>query len=155
ASGNTRVGLSLRALGYGRSLQALGAASPQARANRVTYAHAGLSLWYVNGPLGLEQGLSIGRAPSGPVREPLTLALALSGDVHASLAGGGRAVTFSHPGGPSLRYGGLRITDARGQALSGRLELRDRSVLVRVATQGARYPLRIDPFIQQAEKLTG
>jgi sugar lactone lactonase YvrE len=155
ASGETRVGLSLRALGYGRSLRTLGAASPRASANRVTYAHAGLGLWYVNGPLGLEQGFSIARAPSGPAGEPLTLVLALSGEVHASLARGGAGVTFSHAGGPSLLYRGLRISDARGRALSGRLELRDKSLVVRVDTQGARYPLRIDPFIQQAEKLVG
>jgi hypothetical protein len=155
ASGKTRVGLSLRALGYGRSLQALGVAPPHARANRVTYAQAGIRLWYVNGPLGLEQGFSIGRAPSGPTGEELTLVLALSGDVHASLAAGGGGVTFSHAGGPSLLYRGLRINDARGRALSGGLELRNGSVLVRVGTRGARYPLRVDPFIQQAEKLAG
>src|SRR5262249_18907517 len=155
ASGKTRVGLSLRALGYGRSLRALGGASPHAHSNRVTYAHAGLRLWYVNGPLGLEQGFSIARAPSGPAGEPLTLVLALSGDARASLAGGGRGVTFSHTGGPSLRYRGLRISDAGGRALNGGLELRNGSVLVRVSTRGARYPLKIDPFIQQAEKLTG
>ena len=34
------------------------------KANRVTYAHPGLSEWYVNGPLGLEQGFTIPRAPA-------------------------------------------------------------------------------------------
>jgi hypothetical protein len=154
-SGKTRVGLSLRALGYGRALRTLGAASPKASANRVTYAHGGLRLWYVNGPLGLEQGFSIARAPSGPAGEPLTLVLAVSGHVHASLAGGGGGVTFSHAGGPSLRYSAPRISDAAGRAMSGRLELRGRSVLVYVDTRGARYPLRIDPFIKQTEKLVG
>jgi hypothetical protein len=64
-------------------------------------------------------------------------------------------VTFSHAGSASLRYGGMRISDAGGRALSGGLELRNGSLLVHVGTRGARYPLRIDPFIQQAEKLAG
>ena len=51
-------------MGYGASLRAVGGVAPRAQANRVSYARAGLSEWYVNGPLGLEQGFTIPRAPS-------------------------------------------------------------------------------------------
>jgi hypothetical protein len=155
SSGKTRVGLSLRAVGYGSSLQPLRAAAPRARANRVSYAHPGLSEWYLNGPLGLEQGFTITRVRSGHPTTPLTLSLALSADAHVSLASGGQSLTLSHAGGPSLRYGELRVSDARGGALHSWIELRAGRVLLRANTRGARYPLRIDPFIQQGEKLTG
>src|SRR5262249_58693821 len=35
------------------------------------------------------------------------------------------------------------------------VELRPHHILLRVRAQGARYPLRIDPFVQQGAKLTG
>ncbi len=155
SSGATRVGLSLRAVGYGASLSALGAVAPRVKANRVVYARAGLSEWYANGPLGLEQGFTIPRAPAGHPAGALTLSMALSGNAHASLASGGQSITFSRAGGPVLRYSGLSATDARGRALHSWLELQGGRILLRVDATGARYPLRIDPFVQQGEKLTG
>jgi hypothetical protein len=154
-SGKSQLGLSLRAVGYGNSLAALPAAPPRATANRVTYAYPGLSAWYRNGPLGLEQGFTITRAPSAHPAGPLTLSLALSGNVHASLGSGRQSLTLKLAGGPSLRYGGLQVSDARGRTLHSWLELRAGGVLLRTDTQGARYPLRVDPFIQQGEKLSG
>ena len=41
------------------SRQALTGIAPRASANRVTYARGPISEWYVNGPLGLEQGFTI------------------------------------------------------------------------------------------------
>ena len=49
-SGRARVALSMRAMGFGTSLQALADVAPRVRANRVSYARARLGEWYVNGP---------------------------------------------------------------------------------------------------------
>ena len=65
SSGTTRLGLSLRGVGYGSSLTTVSRVAPRAHANRVLYAHSGVSEWYANGPLGLEQGFTIARAPPG------------------------------------------------------------------------------------------
>ena len=154
-SGNTQIGLSLGAVGYGTSLQAVGAVAPTPKANRVTYARSGLSEWYVNGPLGLEQGFTIPRAPSGHPAGALTLSMALSGNAHASLGSGGQSITLSRTGGPVLRYSGLRATDARGRVLHSWLALHAGRLLLRVDARNAHYPLRIDPFVQQGGKLTG
>ncbi len=150
-SGATHLGLRLRAIGYGSSLRALGEAQPRVTANRVAYRRADLSEWYVNGPLGLEQGFTI---PAAPGRRPagvLTLSIALSGNTHARLGAGGRSVTF----GPSdaLRYDGLAASDADGRALHSWLALEGGGLSLRVDTRDARYPLRIDPLIQQGGKL--
>ncbi len=154
-TGTAQLGLSLSALGYGASLVPLGGASPRARANRVEYRRPGLSEWYANGPLGVEQGFTIARAPAGHAPGPLTLALALSGDTRAALSADGGSLTFSGPHGSSLRYGELLASDARGRALRSWLELRGGRVLLRVDARGARYPLRIDPFVQQGPKIAG
>src|SRR5271165_6724843 len=155
SSGAAWVDLSLRAVGFGASLRTLGEVAPRVKANRVSYARAGLSEWYVNGPLGLEQGFTIPSAPSAHADGALTLAMALSGNAHASLASGGQTISFHRAGRSVLRYSGLSATDARGRPLHSWLELHGGQILLRVDAAGARYPLRIDPFIQQGGKLTG
>jgi hypothetical protein len=156
-SGPLQLGLSLRAAGYGKALRPLAAVAPRARADRVLYSRKGLTEWYANGPFGLEQGFGIEHAPGGAPAGPLTLSMALSGNAHASLAGGGSGITLGRAGGPALRYGGLVARDARGRTLPSWLELRGRQVLLRVDARGARYPLRIDPVFELKEqgKLTG
>jgi len=151
----TRVGLSLQAVGYGTSLRVVGTVAARVKANRVVYARTGLSEWYANGPLGLEQGFTIARALSGHPAGPLTLSIALSGNVHASLGSGGQSITLSRTRGATLRYSGLSVIDAHGRALHSWLELHAGRILLRVDARMARYPLRIDPFIQQGKKLTG
>ena len=133
----------------------MGGVRPSVKANRVTYARAGLSEWYLNGPLGLEQGFTIPKAPSGHPAGPLTLSMTLTGDAHAVLAAGGASLTLSHTGGSSLRYGGLLATDAREHLLHSWLQLKAGRLLIRIDARGARYPLWIDPLIQQGHKLDG
>jgi RHS repeat-associated protein len=154
-SGATRVKLGLRAAGYGPAPAEVGRVAPRAHGNRVVYRHGALNEWYVNGPAGLEQGFTMLHAPSGTEAGPLTLSMALAGDVSASLAAGGRAITFSGTSGPSLRYSGLLATDASGKRLHSWLGLREGRVLVNVDTRRAHFPVRIDPLIQQGTKLTG
>jgi hypothetical protein len=143
------LGLSLQAVGYGRSLNALSAATPSVAGNRVTYAHAGIGEWYVNGPLGVEQGFTLSRAPAGGATGPLTLAIAVSGDARASLAAGGQSVTFAGAHGGSLRYGGLSVSDASGRSLHSWLALEGGKLLLRVDARGARFPLRVDPMVEE------
>ncbi len=144
-----RLGLSVRGFGYGSALRRLRPATPQVAANRVTYAHESLSEWYSNGLPGLEQGFTISRAAARPGDGPLTLALALAGDARAALGPRGQSVTFERSGSPGLRYGGLVATDQRGRTLHSWLELRQGRLFIRVDARDARYPLRIDPMIEQ------
>jgi hypothetical protein len=149
SSGAARFRLSLDGVGSGGVPRAAGAALSGATANRVTYTGDDVSEWYTNGPLGVEQGFSVSRAPTGPRPGPLTLALALSGDVRAVLAPGATSVLLKR-GAVSLRYGDLLVSDAHGHTLHSWLAVRAGEILVRVDARGARYPLRIDPLVQQA-----
>jgi hypothetical protein len=144
AAGSARFAISLKAFGRGGALQALAPVSPVASAGRVSYARGSLHEWWANGPLGLEQGFDLARRPAGA--GALTLSLAVSGS--ARLTQG----TVLLPGG--LRYAGVHATDAGGRALPAWLQVHDGRVLVRVDDRGARYPLRVDPYVQQSAKLT-
>src|SRR5437763_306987 len=96
---------------------------------------------------------SCAAVPAGGGR-PLTLALRLGGSLRAVRAG--RGLQFVSPSGRvAARYGGLVALDARGRRLPAALGLGGGSLRLRVDDHGARYPLRIDPFVQQGAKLTG
>jgi hypothetical protein len=151
-SGRGWVGLSLRAYGYrGRRVAVVGVA-PRADANRVVYPRGGLVEWYANGPLGLEQGFTLRAPPAVRRSGPLTLELALSGNLRASLVRGGLRLGA---GSGALLYTGLAASDTRGRELRSWLALRPGDVVIRIADRGAVYPLRIDPFVQQGAKLVG
>jgi FG-GAP repeat len=148
------TGLRLAAVGYGAALAPIAPVAPSARGNRVRYTRAGVSEWYANGPLGIEQGFTVARRPAGDRAQPLTLSLSLStAGARASLTAGGRAVVFGS-GASSLRYSQLSAIDARGHALGTHLALDGDHLLLRIDTRGARFPVRIDPLIQQGGKLT-
>jgi hypothetical protein len=140
-TGSARFEVALRGFGRGSALRTLSAVVPVVHAERVSYAHGPVREWWMNGPLGLEQGFDIARRPAGS--GALTLSLAMTGSIR--LAHGFVLL----PGG--LRYAGVHATDARGRALRASLAIHDGRVLVRVDDRGARYPLHIDPFVQRAE----
>jgi hypothetical protein len=155
-SGALRVDLSLHALRAGGTTRGLGAVTPSAHANTLAYARAGVREWYVNGPLGLEQGFTVMR-PGGARAgggERIALTLALGGNARAALGEHGQSVTFARGGG-QLRYGELSATDASGRRLHSRLSLGAGALVLHVDARGARYPLRIDPLVQQGAKIRG
>jgi hypothetical protein len=115
---------------------------PVAQANRVDYRRGAVDEWYANGPLGLEQGFTVSARVPGHEHGPLTLSIALSGNLHGALSRGAEGVTFTGAG-VSLAYRGLVATDASGRQLPARIELRGDQLLLRIDDHGARYPLRI------------
>ena len=122
--GSARWGLTLTGYGSGPSLSPVAPASPQATANRVEYRRGLLTEWYLNGPLGLEQGVTIAAPPPGPSDGPLTLAFTLGGDLRASLDSGKTGLTLhAATGAAVLHYSGLTALDATGGALPAWLDL--------------------------------
>jgi hypothetical protein len=149
--GGSRLGLRLVGVGDRGRLGPVGLVAPAGRGNRVTYSRAGLSEWYANGPLGLEQGFTVGRRAWGG-SGPLTLSMVISGGLRAS-SGAGGGVVFGRGGRAALAYRDLVASDARGRGLRSWLRVRGARLDIRVDTRGAVYPVRIDPLIQRA-KLT-
>ncbi|MDR3620671.1 MAG: hypothetical protein P4L85_15065, partial [Paludisphaera borealis] len=90
STGSDSWSLTVQGVGYGGSLQALGAAQSTATANRVEYDYGGVSQWFVNGPLGLQQGFTLALRPAGGTSgAPLTVGLALGGELTATADAGG------------------------------------------------------------------
>jgi hypothetical protein len=151
--------LSLRAVHAGERALPLGRPIPQASRNRVTYRRGSVEEWYANGPLGLEQGFTVPRLPQPAVGDrsaagELSFDLALRGSSlrPRALTGAGGGVEFlARDGAPALRYSRLSATDATGRSLPTHMTLRGRQLLLSVDAAGARYPLTLDPLVQQAE----
>jgi hypothetical protein len=146
--GADRLGLGL--VGWGRAdlVRSPGVASTSAVRNRVTYRYPGGEQWFANGPLGLEQGFTIARAPVG--EGPLRLALGVSGNVSVA-AHGAAGLTLSDSAGTRLTYSELTAFDAAGRRLPATLAANGRRIVISVADRGARYPIVVDPFIQLAK----
>lgn len=142
------VGLSFGGLGGGPPPRRV---SPQAHHDRIVYAYKGVSEFYRSGPAGVEQGFSVGR-PARATSE-LVIDLRTSGTLIPRVDGSG--IVFQRPGGStSVRYDDLAAVDAAGRRLAARIELASGLVRLRVAAAHARYPVTIDPFIEEG-KLKG
>jgi len=149
---DARWGLALRGYGYGNDLRAVRGVAPQAKSNRVEYRRGALTEWYINGPIGLEQGFTLAQRPGKANARPLTVALVLASDAKAELEADGKALTLKgRDGQAALRFAGLVAYDATGRALRGWFALHGGELLLEVEDAGARYPLVVDPFVQQAE----
>ncbi|MBV8991363.1 MAG: hypothetical protein JO372_22620, partial [Solirubrobacterales bacterium] len=150
-TGRGRLSLVLSGVGRDGRLRAVGAVSPRVRGGEAVYVHRGGAVeWYRAGPLGVEQGFTLTRRPAGR-GDAVTLAMALGG-LRAQLSGSG-AEFLARSGRVAVRYGGLVAFDASGRRVPAGLSLSGSRLLLRVGDRGARYPLRIDPFIQQGAKL--
>jgi FG-GAP repeat len=137
--------------GYGRAGRVLRVptGAPEASENRVRFGHGAVTEWWVNGPSGLEQTFDVGSRPPGATG-PLTLSLGVSGNGRARLTS--RDVIFERAHRGSLRYGGLVATDRQGHVLPSSMGLQAGHVTIRVDDRRAAYPVRVDPFVQQAER---
>ena len=144
----TRNGkLTLRLSGVGRRevTRRPASSAPTVRSNRVVYRRGDVREWYLNGPLGLEQGFTLASRPSG--RGPLTLAITTRGLAPRKA---GATIVF---GDGALLYGGLGAVDSGGRSLPARLDVSGERILVSVDDRRARYPLTIDPFLQQGNRI--
>ncbi len=150
-SGLVRWDWRLTAYGYGNTLVPAGSVEPIVTANRVEYRRGSLTEWYINGPLGLQQGFDLTTPPSlEQTGEPLTLLGNFSGSGQVELAGE-RSLNLTDSTGKSiLDYTGLLVYDAAGRKLQAWLELEARQLKLRIDDRGATYPLHIDPWVQKA-----
>ncbi len=149
-------GLALAAWGRVGAMRPVGAATLEARENRIDYARKGLAEWYANGPDGLEQGFTIDEPPGGGRESsPLRLDLALSGTLRPILSGDGQALDFADPSGRRvLRFAQLVVRDATGTELRARFEGFAESLVqgirIVVDDSAALYPLTVDPLATSA-----
>jgi hypothetical protein len=146
------LGLSLAAVGHGQRVERVSAVAPEGAANQVLYRHSLVTEFYRNGPYGLEQGFTV-RQRSHEGEGSFVLALSVRGSLIPQQVGS-QILFRSRAGTTALRYGQLTALDAAGHRLPAHIQLRNGSLELRIDDSHARYPLRIDPFLQQGAKLT-
>jgi hypothetical protein len=146
STGKAQLRLSVSSFGHPGAMRALAAVAPRAGIAGATYPHPDLVESYANGPLGLEQSFVVATRPAGSPGS-LTVSIATAGSFQARLAG--TRVVFSD-GRSQLTYGGLSAVDASGRTLASHLALRHGALAIVVDDRGARYPIRIDPYVQGA-----
>jgi FG-GAP repeat len=158
-----RMGMKLSAIGYGEDLQPVASGEITTSGNRVEFRYgnaessAEVTEWYLNGPLGLEQGFTLNRPPAGKKQSGnLVLALTLSGDLAAIPNDEGREVRLlTAHGKTSLRFRDLFVLDATGRQLPSRFILANNGYGIQVDDRSAVYPISIDPLlINKHQKLT-
>lgn len=152
----------LEGIGYAGQSQSGVESSPASfpAANRVEYQRGqGLKEWYVNGPLGLEQGFTLAQPwpsaakGSGSREQWLSLEIGLTGALARPGGSDNNALEIVAAGGAVAHYGGLYAYDATGQPLQSRMELDEsgQSWQLLVNVSGAHYPLVVDPLVQEQE----
>jgi outer membrane protein assembly factor BamB len=121
--------------------------APVAARNTVSYDYPLLSESFRLGSRGAEQTFEVSRAPADS-HGSLQITMRLEGRARAEIKGG--TVRFG-TGRDALNYSDLSVRDARGRALPASLLLKAGRLVINVRTSGARFPLRVDPYITQAE----
>ena len=122
-------------------------ATPEVRGNRVEYGREGLRTWYLNGPLGLEQGFTLGASPCREGRGNVVIALG-GGDLSTEVSEQGDTVHLRDPGGSEvLHYSDLYVVDAAGRQLASALEATPGGLSIRFDDAGAVYPIEVDPLV--------
>jgi hypothetical protein len=156
AAGPSTVTLAMAAYGRSDRRGAIAMSRWRADGSRIERSSVGdappVPEWYVNGPLGLEQGFSIERAPDGHGHVTIELAIDAAWDVRAD-ADDSRLRLHNRNAGVTLGYSGLHAVDARHRPLPARLTGTGQRIAISVDAEGATYPISIDPFVHQ-ETLT-
>ncbi len=153
------LGMRTLALGCEGAMVPVTDAVPEAAGNRSDVHREGLEEWYLNGPLGVEQGFVMREAPA--CAGPKTITMAMDGDVVATLDdadgdGRGNAIRFVDDEGRAVAlYTDLFVTDAKGKSIPAWLSVNAGELSIVVDDAGAVYPLAIDPVIgvEQAKLL--
>ena len=158
-----QVTMRLAGIGYGENISPV-TSEPRLTADgdRIAYDYQSvirntqLVEWYVNRPVGLEQGFTINSPPEQKGdRRPLRIALEMSGELQPAMNEAATEIEFRTANGETgLNYSGLAALDATGRKLPSAMKLDTGRVFLEVDDTGATYPVTIDPNWTQQQKLT-
>ena len=123
-------------------------------ANRIVYDQGPVKQWFVNGPMGLQQGFTINKRPGKNKTGKLVLTLNVNSDLQPRPAAASRGVDFvTTDEEVVLQYTGLMVVDADTKQLPAHIETHRNQIDIVVDDRKAVYPVIVDPIFQQA-KLT-
>ncbi|MCA9438133.1 MAG: FG-GAP repeat protein, partial [Candidatus Omnitrophica bacterium] len=149
-SGSWTWGLELVRYGTGEHrVFATEPAAARGEGSKLTYEWSpALEEWFVNDDRGLEHGYTVHRRVGAT---PLELELRIRGGLEPRVSGDARDVRFVDGDGRTVvSYSGLTVFDATGKNVPARFDLVDLHLRLSIDDAAARYPLTIDPVVQQA-----
>ncbi|MEO7323291.1 MAG: FG-GAP repeat protein, partial [Dokdonella sp.] len=121
-----------------------------AHGQRTVYRYSdGLEEWFVNDQRGLQHGFTVHQAPPGN-GDSLRFSLDIAGELTPRVAANGRDVALLDTHGkPALDYNHLQVQDADGRTLAAHFASRGKRLVLSIDAGSARYPITIDPVLQQ------
>ncbi|MEO8959406.1 MAG: hypothetical protein ABI304_10720, partial [Rudaea sp.] len=149
--GRWQFGLRLARWGHaGHEQQAASLVGIDAHGQRTVYRYSdGLEEWFFNDQRGLEHGFTVHQPPAGN-GDSLRFALDIAGELTPHVADNGRDVAFlDGHGNAALDYRNLRVWDADGRTLAAHFASSGKQLVLSVDASAARYPITIDPLLQQ------
>ncbi len=149
--GRWQFGLRLARWGHaGHEQKASSLVGIEAQGQRTVYRYSdGLEEWYVNDQRGLEHGFTVNLPPAGH-GDSLRFALDIAGELTPRVAANGRDVAWHDAqGNAALDYNNLKVWDADGRTLAAHFASSGKQLVVNVDASSARYPITIDPVLQQ------
>jgi hypothetical protein len=150
-----RIALRLHAIGRPEAMHEARAAPPEVRGAEVSITRApGVREWYRSLRIGLEQGVSIERRPTG--EGDLLLVMAVGDDVEATHEGTdeGGEILLAHHGVPVAHYAELAVVDARARRLPAQMVGLGSEIHVHVDDRNAVYPIVVDPLLTLVDEAT-
>ncbi len=151
---NHHISMRLVAVGAGGYLQNLSSIQAKVLANQISYDQGLVKQWFVNGPMGLQQGFTINKRPGKNKTGNLVLTLDVDSDLQPRPAAASRGVDFvTTDEEVVLQYTGLMVVDADTRQLPAHIETHRNQIDIVVDDSKAVYPVMVDPIFQQA-KLT-
>jgi len=150
------VRMALVRYGYGQNLIAVKPATVVAEGNRVEYRRGNLTEWYLNGPLGLEQGFTLTAPPVSTIKttSDLVVMLQIEGSLTPVVADDRQSLRLTNSESKTVfRYGGLYVYDSREKRLPAWLEQNGQQLRIHVDDAHAVYPLTIDPLLSKETKI--
>ena len=122
-----------------------------AKSGRLEYRYPGATVWFKNPQGGLEQGVTIAKAPVGPTTTTLTVNFQVAGGLKPRASGSHQFIQFTQNGKPVLSYAGLGVWDATGKRLGSHMTVTGTQVSIGIDDAGATYPLTVDPYFSAQE----
>ncbi len=105
---------------------------------------SGVAEWYVNSPMGIEQGFTLDR----PARPAATTTLQFAWRTSLQARPERDSLDLQDAAGRTvLRYGGLFAYDAQHRPLPARMVLHGHDLALVVDTRNAAYPVTVDPLL--------
>lgn len=132
-----------------RDIEASDAAVPTVSTNRVYFVrkagNSHFTEWYVNGPLGVEQGFSLDRSPCLTGGAVILEVEAMG--LKAEQTPAGAIELRDEERHVRLRYTDLVARDAAGVPLDATMRMIDGRIVLRLVTRNALFPVVVDPLI--------